>query len=316
VGEGHGVLAGGQGKAGFMGPFGVVAPAVLLDVEPGIGQRQEPVLVQALVPEFPVEAFDVGVLDGLTRLDELQGHVMIGGSGVEVLRSEFAAVVERQPVGQAAGVPDVGEYVDHGRGGEAVRDPDRETFPRAGVDDGETPKAPAVRELIADEVDAPAGVGRVHGEPRDARHRQAFPIPAPDGQVFEPVEPLHSLVVDGQSVTAEAPVQAGHAPPGIRRRQLTELGPERGIPQLALGHVPHDRSLEPQGAAGPALAHGVRRLDPLDHRPALGRGHPSFPNTSFRICRLRAWSATRRFSRRFSSSSVLSRRASLTCRSP
>jgi hypothetical protein len=35
-------------------------------------------------------------------------------------------------VGQAAGVPDLGEYVDYGRGREAVRDPDRETLPRAG----------------------------------------------------------------------------------------------------------------------------------------------------------------------------------------
>ena len=82
-----------------MGSFGVVAPAVLLDVEPGIGQRQEPVLVQALIPEPPVEAFDGGVLDGLTRLDELQGHVVIGGPRIEVLGPEFTAIIEGQPVG-------------------------------------------------------------------------------------------------------------------------------------------------------------------------------------------------------------------------
>ncbi len=36
----------------------------------GLSQGFEPVLVEAFVPELPVEAFDVGVLGGFARLDQ------------------------------------------------------------------------------------------------------------------------------------------------------------------------------------------------------------------------------------------------------
>ena len=39
-----------------------------------VGQAHEPILVQALVAEFPVEAFDVSVLYRLARLDEGELH--------------------------------------------------------------------------------------------------------------------------------------------------------------------------------------------------------------------------------------------------
>ena len=44
-----------------MGAVGVVAVAPAFDVELGIAQREEPVLVQALVAESAVEALDESV---------------------------------------------------------------------------------------------------------------------------------------------------------------------------------------------------------------------------------------------------------------
>jgi len=41
------------------------------DVVAGVAERPEPVQVQALVTELPVEALDEGVLDRLARLDGL-----------------------------------------------------------------------------------------------------------------------------------------------------------------------------------------------------------------------------------------------------
>ena len=46
-----------------MGPIGVVAASPPLDVKLRVPQREKPMLIQALVAEPAVEAFDVGVLD-------------------------------------------------------------------------------------------------------------------------------------------------------------------------------------------------------------------------------------------------------------
>ena len=43
----------------------------------------EPVLVQTLVPKFPVEAFDVGVLHRLARRDEVQAYAVLIGPGIQ-----------------------------------------------------------------------------------------------------------------------------------------------------------------------------------------------------------------------------------------
>lgn len=50
----------------------VVVPSPSGDLLVGEVQAGEPVLVEAFIPETPVEALDVGVLRGLARLDELE----------------------------------------------------------------------------------------------------------------------------------------------------------------------------------------------------------------------------------------------------
>jgi hypothetical protein len=73
--QGHDPAVGGEAvllgrpvaeRAGGAHPI-VVAPPVL-DRGPGVGEADEPMAVQALDAEPPVEALDEGVLDGLARL--------------------------------------------------------------------------------------------------------------------------------------------------------------------------------------------------------------------------------------------------------
>ena len=47
-----------------------------LDDAPGRGEAHEPVLVEALVAQPPVEALDVRILHRLARVDEVQVHPM------------------------------------------------------------------------------------------------------------------------------------------------------------------------------------------------------------------------------------------------
>ncbi len=59
-----------------MRSFLVVVPTPRLDLKPRVGDVQEPVRRQALVAEPAVEAFNVGVLNGLAGLDEGQGDLV------------------------------------------------------------------------------------------------------------------------------------------------------------------------------------------------------------------------------------------------
>jgi hypothetical protein len=64
----------------------------------GIGQRQEPRLVQALVPESTVEALDACVLDRLAGRDEAKADSMDVRPLVQGLPDELWAVIEYELV--------------------------------------------------------------------------------------------------------------------------------------------------------------------------------------------------------------------------
>lgn len=60
-----------------MWAVGVVAPAPALDEELRVAEREKPMLIQALVPQPAVEAFDVTVLNRFSRLNEEQFDAVI-----------------------------------------------------------------------------------------------------------------------------------------------------------------------------------------------------------------------------------------------
>src|SRR5262249_38755100 len=80
--------------------------------------------------------------------------------------------------------------------------------------------------------------------------------------------------------------------------------------------IPDRRSGNSHCPARAAFAHGVLLRRIANHLPLGGRAHHFFEFTSLRIWMSRAWSATMRLSLRFSSSSCLSRRASLISMPP
>ena len=79
----------------------VVEPPGVDDVS-GLGQTDEPVLVQTLIPEPPVEAFDETVLDGFPRIDESQLHSVLVRPLVEDPAGELRTVVHENGLGKAA----------------------------------------------------------------------------------------------------------------------------------------------------------------------------------------------------------------------
>ena len=72
----------------------VVILSPRFDLIPGIGQGQEPILVQALRSEFSVERLYERVISGFARSAEVQFDLVEVGPLIHGLRSEFATVVD------------------------------------------------------------------------------------------------------------------------------------------------------------------------------------------------------------------------------
>lgn len=71
----------------------VVIPPPGRDADSRFGQRTEPVLIEAFVPELTVERLDEGILRGLTRLNQLQLDVALIGPLIECLAGELGPLV-------------------------------------------------------------------------------------------------------------------------------------------------------------------------------------------------------------------------------
>lgn len=67
-----------------------------------MGEAGEPVVVQAFVPETPVEAFDVGVLGWLPRRNGFESHTMSTSPLIERPAGEFRPLVGSDGLGFAA----------------------------------------------------------------------------------------------------------------------------------------------------------------------------------------------------------------------
>ena len=57
------MLCGGEGPAGAGWAVGVVALPKAFDVKARVGEGEEPVAVQALIPQSTIDAFDVRILN-------------------------------------------------------------------------------------------------------------------------------------------------------------------------------------------------------------------------------------------------------------
>jgi hypothetical protein len=119
--------------------------------------------VEAFVAEASVEAFDEGVLSGLSGLDEVESHV--------------APIVGEEALRVAPNGRDCLEDTHYRGAWQGPRGFDGERLPRAIIDDVERAKAAPIGELNAGEVEAPALVGSYGCAWRQSRARDPFAQP-------------------------------------------------------------------------------------------------------------------------------------------
>ena len=91
-----------QPTQSFLGSFFVVFPPPGLDDHCGMGQVNEPVLIQAFVAEATIERFDVGVLIGFSRLNQKQFHATSMCPVQHCPTAEFLTVVSADRLWQTA----------------------------------------------------------------------------------------------------------------------------------------------------------------------------------------------------------------------
>jgi hypothetical protein len=110
------------------------------------------VLVQDLLAEGPVEAFDVGVLVGLAGLDVPDGHTVELGPLHEGLAQKLRAVVGAQDLRQAVVALELLEDANQARGRDRRVDFDMQRLAVEVVNHVESPEPATARERVSHEI--------------------------------------------------------------------------------------------------------------------------------------------------------------------
>ena len=71
----------------------VIVPSPRVDLAPGVGQRQEPMGVQAFIAEPAIERFHKSIVRWLAWPREVERHAILIGPTIQDLRDELRAIV-------------------------------------------------------------------------------------------------------------------------------------------------------------------------------------------------------------------------------
>lgn len=115
----------------------------------------EPLAVQALVPQLPIEAFDEAVAPGLAGRDEGRADVLIPQPAHDRARGELRALVRADELGLAVEPHEPSERQNHVARGERAHHLDRQALPGVLIDDTEQAYRLLARQAIVHEVVAP-----------------------------------------------------------------------------------------------------------------------------------------------------------------
>src|SRR5215467_1019469 len=141
----------------------------------------------------------------------------------------------------------------------------------------------------------------------------APPDAHPELQPVEPIEPADALAIHAPSLPAQQDPDAEVPKPRPRLGQLPDPQPERGLIPRSTPPIPR-RSTELGQPTGPRAADLKCHVKPSGQLPTAHGPQAFFRSASDSMSLSSVRSATRRFSRLFSSSSCRRRRSSLTPR--
>jgi len=206
-----------------------------------IGQAHEPALVQALVPEPPVEALGERILNRLAGLNELKRDAARVCPLIECLAGELGTIVTDERRREAARYGQLIKHAHHALARQREVDFDRRRLAREVIDARECAKLPPVAQCVRDEVHAPPLVRCAWRREWHARHRDALALPPADVESFFPIDPLYELPIDDIAFAPQQHVEPPIAPARALRREglqaRTELRARRSARAIALARA-------------------------------------------------------------------------------
>ena len=235
--------------------------AVIVIMPPGFGDPSgflnapEPVLVEAFIPESPIEALAGAVLHGLPRLDEVVSNPPLIAPLVEDPAGELRAVVRDDDLGPAPFVDDPVQHPPHPKTRKAGVHLDGEALTGEGVDHVQRPQCPAIGQGVRGEVHGPlltgpgGGLQLLPGAPL-----QPLSDALPHGESFLLVEPVDPFHIHGEALPPQEHMEPLVTKPlpfgGQFQEPLAQLNPV-----LPSGLIPIAAPLHSDYPTGPPFAH-------------------------------------------------------------
>jgi len=254
----------------------VVVDPPALDDDADLGQGAEDRLVQALVAELAVEAFDEAVLLRLARRDVAPVDADAVGPFEHRPAGHLGSVVADDGVRLATpGNQDV-QLAGHAMAADRGVDDQGQGLAGEVVDDAQNVEAPAPAEAVGDEVQAPALSRSVR-----QGHRRARPggpltsAPAAHRQTLLAVEPEELLLVHADAFTLEQNAR----PPMAETASLSRQRPQP-LARFAVARIrraAHRFGIDLDQPAGPLLEQAALRHQTKHGRPARCRPDQFFP---------------------------------------
>lgn len=229
----------------------ILPPA--FDLLAGIVERQEPVGVQALVPETAVERFDEGVVGRLAWPRIVERDPVVIGPAIQGQRNEFAAVVRLDPLRQAALMLQTLHDRDDILTLELLVNLDGQALLGEIIHDRQRPEAAADEQGIGHEVHAPALVRRRQHHALKPMRRGLAPARAlaPQVEPCLPVQAVDALVVDLPALPPKQHVDPPETVTHARGGNFFHAPEQRGIVLLLGSVVPASAALAQDRTCAP-----------------------------------------------------------------
>ena len=160
----------------------------------GLIEIDEQALIEKLVAHPAVEGLDVAVLHRSARCDVMPIHTMILRPAQHRVRGELGAIVGNDHLRLAARADEHRQLACNSFARDRGVGNCRQTYARHIIDNVEDAEAPALGELVMDEVERPARVDLGLDQDRRARSDRFPPsLALADGQPFFAVEPIDAV---------------------------------------------------------------------------------------------------------------------------
>ena len=193
-------------------------------------KRDEPVFVQALVPELAVEALHIGVLRGFPRLREHQRHAVGSRPLVKRPAGELGPLIGPDRLGIAAEAAGRVQDVSNVLAVDPSADGNFHCFLGAVVHHRQALDRAPVGQGVEDEVHRPGVVGPRRQLQRTALDGHAIALAAlAHRQASVAVQPVDPLVVGDPALPFQQDVQPSVAEPATFARQRNEPGLQRRV---------------------------------------------------------------------------------------